>query len=85
MNVQDAAIEVLKKAGKPLHAKDLAERVISSGLWKSDGKTPEATILQFPPRTWRGSRGDRPGGSLGHVAKSIMALSGSIVRVSVPY
>ena len=44
MNVQDAAIQILKDAGKPLHAKEIAERMIGAGLWSSDGKTPEATV-----------------------------------------
>lgn len=44
MNVQSAVIEILKQAGKPLHAKDIAEQIITSGLWKSDGKTPDATV-----------------------------------------
>ncbi len=44
MNVQDAAIQVLKKAGKPLHAKEIAERIIESGLWVAKGKTPGATV-----------------------------------------
>jgi len=44
MNVQDAAIQILKKAGKPLHSKEIAERIIKAGLWSSDGKTPDATV-----------------------------------------
>ena len=44
MNIQDAVIRVLKEAGIPLHSKVIAKRIIESGLWKSDGKTPEATI-----------------------------------------
>ena len=44
MNVIDAAIQILKDAGKPLHAKEIAERIIEAGLWSSDGKTPEATV-----------------------------------------
>jgi restriction system protein len=44
MNVQDAAIQILKDAGKPLHAKEIAERIMEAGLWASDGKTPEATV-----------------------------------------
>jgi len=46
MNVQDAAIQILKDAGKPLHAKVIAERIIEAGLWSSDGKTPEATVSE---------------------------------------
>ena len=44
MNVQDAAIQILMDSGKPLHAKEIAERIIEAGLWSSDGKTPEATV-----------------------------------------
>lgn len=44
MNVQDAAIQILKDAGKPLQTKEIAERIMEAGLWSSDGKTPEATV-----------------------------------------
>lgn len=44
MNVQDAAIQILKDAGKPLHAKEIAEQITAAGLWSSDGKTSEATV-----------------------------------------
>lgn len=44
MSVLSAAIEILKKAGKPLHAKEIAAQIISAGLWKTDGKTPDATV-----------------------------------------
>ena len=44
MSVQSATIQVLKEAGKPLHASEIAKLIIEAGLWKSDGKTPEATV-----------------------------------------
>ncbi|MFH2113035.1 MAG: HTH domain-containing protein [Spirochaetota bacterium] len=44
MNVKNAAVQVLKAAGKPLAATEIAKRIIEAGFWKSDGKTPEATI-----------------------------------------
>ena len=44
MSVLSAAIQVLKEAGKPLHATEIAERILKADLWKSDGKTPEATV-----------------------------------------
>ncbi len=44
MNVKDAAVQVLKDTRRPLHAKEIAERIIETGLWSSDGKTPEATV-----------------------------------------
>ncbi|MCY4472164.1 MAG: HTH domain-containing protein [Kistimonas sp.] len=44
MNVISAAIHILKKAGSPLHAQDLASQMIAEGLWKTEGKTPAATV-----------------------------------------
>jgi len=44
MSVLDAAIQVLKEADKPLHAKEITERILSKGLWKTFGKTPAATV-----------------------------------------
>jgi len=44
MSVQSATIQALKEAGKPLHANEIAKLIIEAGLWKSDGKTPEATV-----------------------------------------
>ncbi len=44
MSVLSATIEVLKKAGKPLHAHEITKLIIQAGLWKSEGKTPEATV-----------------------------------------
>ena len=44
MNVRNAAIQVLREAGKPLRATEIAKLIIETGLWKSDGKTPEATV-----------------------------------------
>ncbi|MBA2480453.1 MAG: winged helix-turn-helix domain-containing protein [Planctomycetes bacterium] len=40
----DAAEQVLRKAGDPLAAKAIVERMIAGGLWKTAGKTPAATI-----------------------------------------
>ena len=44
MTVQDAAIQILLSTGKPLHAKEIAKRIIDGGLWQSGGKTPDATV-----------------------------------------
>ena len=44
MSVRKAAKEVLKSAGKPLHADEITELMISKGLWKTKGKTPAATV-----------------------------------------
>lgn len=40
----DAAAQVLAEAGGPLNTKDMVERMLAGGLWKTDGKTPTATI-----------------------------------------
>ncbi len=44
MSGLDACAKVLEGAGKPMGAKDMVEKAIERGLWKSGGKTPEATI-----------------------------------------
>jgi len=44
MNVRDAAIHVLQEAGEPLHAKEIAERMLADNLWQTTGKTPAATV-----------------------------------------
>ncbi|WP_195910333.1 winged helix-turn-helix domain-containing protein [Olavius algarvensis spirochete endosymbiont] len=44
MSIQDAIKQILKEAGKPLHAKEITEQIIEAGLWSTDGKTPEATV-----------------------------------------
>lgn len=40
----DAAYDVLKAAGEPLHAREIARRMLDEGLWTSKGKTPDATV-----------------------------------------
>ena len=44
MNALEAALKVLQEAGKPVHYRDITKRILSAGLWQTDGKTPEATI-----------------------------------------
>jgi len=44
MSVRDAAIQVLKEAGQPLHAKEITKRILSKDLWRTSGKTPIATV-----------------------------------------
>lgn len=44
MDLLKAIEDVLKSAQQPLHVELITKKVISSGLWKSSGKTPEATI-----------------------------------------
>jgi len=40
----DAAAKVIADAGTPLNAKQIVERILAQGLWKTGGKTPEATL-----------------------------------------
>ena len=39
-----AAHQVLTDAGEPMRCGDMVEKMLSSGLWKTNGKTPAATI-----------------------------------------
>lgn len=40
----DAAAQVLKAAGEPMRCKDLVDKMLDGGLWRTGGKTPAATI-----------------------------------------
>lgn len=40
----DAAAQVLADAGEPMRCGDMVKKMLSTGLWKTDGKTPAATI-----------------------------------------
>jgi len=39
-----AAIKVLQEANEPLDCKNIVNLMLGKGYWKTDGKTPEATI-----------------------------------------
>jgi len=40
----DAAALVLAEACEPLNTKDMVERMLAKGLWKTGGKTPQGTL-----------------------------------------
>ncbi|MFC1865126.1 HTH domain-containing protein [Chloroflexota bacterium] len=44
MSISKAITEILRKTNKPLHIKEIAERILAEGLWKTSGKTPQATV-----------------------------------------
>ena len=44
MTVKDAVYKILQSAERPLHAKEIAKRVIEAGYWRSEGKTPDRTV-----------------------------------------
>ncbi|MHB9070124.1 MAG: winged helix-turn-helix domain-containing protein [Sedimentisphaerales bacterium] len=39
-----AAVKVLEEAGEPLNCQEMIKRMLEKGYWKTDGKTPSATI-----------------------------------------
>jgi len=63
------AIDLLRTAGEPLHAKEVAKRVIESGRTRLKGKTPEATITAML------AVGSKPGGPFKRVDKGTYALA----------
>ncbi len=44
MSALDGAVVVLEQAGKPLHYREITERMVKFGIWSTKGKTPEATV-----------------------------------------
>ena len=44
MSILDAAQRVLHEAKKPMRCKSMVEQMAARGYWKSDGKTPAATL-----------------------------------------
>ena len=44
MTAIDAAFEVLHAAGKPLHYREITERMLAQKLWTTNGKTPWVTV-----------------------------------------
>lgn len=41
---KQAAIEILKKEGKPLHFKDITKLALEAGILETEGATPENTM-----------------------------------------
>ena len=44
MSVRSATITILKKAGTPLHSKEITKQIMDAKLWTSKGKTPQNTV-----------------------------------------
>ncbi|MDP6118770.1 MAG: winged helix-turn-helix domain-containing protein [Planctomycetota bacterium] len=40
----DAAVKVLSEVGEPMNCKDIVDRALEKGYWKTNGKTPHATV-----------------------------------------
>lgn len=67
---RQVAIDVLRKAGEPLHAREIAKRVLGSGRCAGlKGKTPEATITAML------AVGSKPGGPFSRVGKGTYTLA----------
>jgi hypothetical protein len=67
---KQVAIDVLRKAVEPLHAKEIAKRVLASGRCAGlKGKTPEATISAML------AVGSKPGGPFARVDKGTYTVS----------
>jgi hypothetical protein len=66
---KQVAIDVLRTAGEPLHAKEIAKRVLESGRTRLAGKTPEQTITAML------AVGSKPGGPFTRVDKGTYALA----------
>ena len=49
MTALEVVIKVFQEAGTPLHYRDITKRILSSGLWTTDGKTPEIEALETHP------------------------------------
>ena len=69
-SAKQVAVDVLRKAGEPLHAKEVAKRVLASGRCAGlKGKTPEATISAML------AVGSKPGGPFTRVDKGTYTLT----------
>lgn len=47
MKCLQAIEQVLRDFGQPLHSLFITEQILKSGLWESDGKTPEKTVYAY--------------------------------------
>src|SRR5581483_3447344 len=69
-SAKQVAIDVLRNAGQPLHASEIAKRVLASGRCAGlKGKTPEATISAML------AVGSKPGGPFSRVDKGTYTLA----------
>ncbi len=75
---KQVAIDVLRQAGEPLHAKEIAKRVIESGRTRLGGKTPEQTITAML------AVGSKPGGPFTRVDKGTYTLADAALTPQKP-
>lgn len=78
-SAKEVAIDVLRKTSEPLHAKEIAKRVLASGRCAGlKGKTPEATISAML------AVGSKPGGPFKRVGKGTYTLADTAGRANEP-
>jgi hypothetical protein len=75
---KQVAIDVLRTAGKPLHANEIAKRVLDSGRTRLGGKTPEQTITAML------AVGSKPGGPFQRVGKGTYTLADTAAEPPTP-
>lgn len=75
---KQVAIDVLRTAGEPLHAKEIAKRVLESGRTRLAGKTPEQTITAML------AVGSKPGGPFMRVDKGTYTVADAAVEPEKP-
>jgi len=76
---KQVAIDVIRKAGEPLHANEIAKRVLATGRCAGlKGKTPEATISAML------AVGSKPGGTFKRVDKGTYTLADTPTTTSRP-
>ena len=69
-SAREVTRDVLRQAGEPLHAKEVATRVLASGRCRSlSGKTPEASVAALL------ATGSKPGGPFKRVDKATYTLA----------
>src|SRR6185437_8459344 len=79
-SAKQVAIDVLRTAGQPLRASEIAKRVLASGRCAGlKGKTPEATISAML------AVGSKPGGPFARVDKGTYTLADSAVTSKAAY
>jgi hypothetical protein len=76
---KQVALDVMRTAGEPLHASEIAKRVLASGRCAGlKGKTPEATISAML------AVGSKPGGPVTRVDKGTYTLADAPAATSKP-
>ena len=78
-SAKEVAIDVLRKASEPLHAMEIAKRMLASGRCAGlKGKTPEATISAML------AVGSKPGGPFKRVDKGTYTLADTAGTANKP-